>query len=214
MNNGSNTGRPCFSAILVSMLLASTACATNQEKDVESPAALADFSANTQLEIKSGRGVVVDPTVLVVFKRVGSELCPVDTQFKVGTTPLATGIPTATKSKTDGPPRNKMTWKAVDTDLNPLTGLTDWHYALVFHPFAGGGAGSFISQPVNEQGVGVVQQVGPFNLRWEEQIPVGVDYKYSIVRVVDVNPDPNRREWEILRGPNGCKPLDPNIRVW
>ncbi|MDJ0879567.1 MAG: hypothetical protein QNI86_13205 [Halieaceae bacterium] len=201
-------------AAVLSLMAISTACATNQETNPKKAPAKADFSANTQFEIKSGRGVIVDPTVLVVFKRVGPVLCPVDTQFKVGNTPLATGVPTLTKSKNDGPPRNTMTWKAVDSNLDPLTGLTDWHYALVFHPFARAGAGSFISQPVNEPGVGVVQQIGPFDLRWEEQIPVGVDYKYSIVRVVDVDPDPNRREWEILRGADGCKPLDPNIRVW
>lgn len=207
------------SVFLGSLLAVSTACATNHgEKPKERPdpdaGAGSAFGANNEFGERNGRGGLVNPKVLVVFDDINSVLCPVDTQFRAGSDLLATGVPVLTKSKTDGPPRNRVTWRAVYPDLTPIREMDGFHYALVFHPFMGAGAGSFVSEQVNDPTDGIVQQVGPHRLRYDEAIPVGVGYKYSIVRVVDVDPDPDDEEWEILRGRNGCEPLDPNIRVY
>jgi hypothetical protein len=160
----------------------------------------ADFDNNPRtedLQVKRGNSIVNDPVIRVYFD---NEDCPVDTAFsaKVKTvggseeTVILAGSVPVTGGK-------KIKWKAFDLAGNPKDGVK---YAVYFHPFVGDPI--FGNPGTGETPFQTLQ--APAKLPGSE-IPNsvntgGVDYKYTIARI---NADNTIFD--------GCKPLDPLIRI-
>ncbi len=217
--------RSCKSLLLkvmvLSVMTSSAACANNHEKN-PAAAAEADESAvllESKLTVKNNIATVNRPRLLVKFEPKdpadpGSILCPTGTAFKVNVAgtwiTLPTGVPTSAAPIND--PVNQIVWVAADGNYDELPGLKDFHFGVFFHPFQDTNNSRYRSRSVRVGG-STYQVVGPLNMRSRRLLPGGVEYKYTIARIEQVDIGGKQR-WTIMDGDTGCKPLDPLIRVY
>lgn len=151
------------------------------------------------------------PVMLVTFDRVGSngELCPVDVAFRIVVKDpsngkvikeftLSTGVPV------EATPGNDIRWVAVDTAGTPVPQTPGFIFAVTFHPFQGMQNNRLVSSFVKNGPSRY--EAGPVTFRPAAQLPEGVDYKYTVVRV-------KRDANGTILIDDACKPLDPRIRL-
>lgn len=153
---------------------------------------------------------ISNPDILVYFKKIGSSYCPVDTAFRgdvttsagTGKAVLPTGVPVTAPT---GSGDNKIFWVAIDqATMKPLVEQSpteSFKFVVFFHPFQENDP--FISRWRSGK---KVYAIGPNRLRHQDRLPKGVDYKYTVATAKVIGGK--------LVVDTGCKPLDPNIRVF
>lgn len=200
--SGSVTRNVASRALICLFLVSSAACAESPSKEDD-----LQLFATLEKADKSIRNVdtVKRPTMLVTFAPVGvnNALCPTEVDFGItvggNTIVLPTGVPVRPT------PGNDIRWVAVKEDLTVLPKqTTDFFFGVTFNPFSRMNNDTLVSEYRTFPNISAYI-AGPVDFRAAGRLPVGVNYKYTVVRLNRIGTD-----WVV---DDDCRPLDPIIRL-
>lgn len=195
MLNGTAAKNKASRALLCLLLASSAACAESPSKE---------SGLSSQLEI-GPRNVytVQNPIMLVTFDTVGTgnALCPTEVDFRIEVAGKEFILPTGVPVQPSG---NTIRWIAVDPTFAILPHTEGFYFGVTFHPFKNMNNNALVSK---EKGSGDMKryEAGPVDFRNAGLLPVGVNYKYTVVRL--------KRENSVFIIDEDCAPLDPFIRL-